>query len=116
MYGGGRTSGRAGRAGLCWEKELQRQKQRKKKAAESINAVTIIWRQKDGGCRLLFCAMGEMTKNIENANDSFFEYTYDILENNAFLELKNLSHHGLNRYEHSLRVAKISYKVASFLK
>ena len=48
--------------------------------------------------------------------DYFFKYTNDILENEEFIALKNLSHHGLNRYEHSLRVALISYYIASYLK
>lgn len=57
-----------------------------------------------------------MIKEYENKVDYFYEYTNDILENKDFIELKKLSHHGLNRYEHSLRVAKISYRVASRLK
>lgn len=57
----------------------------------------------------------EMVKKQENEKNYFYEYTNDILENKDFLELKRLSHHGLNRYEHSLRVAKISYRVASRL-
>lgn len=57
-----------------------------------------------------------MTKEYKKKKNYFYEYTNDILENKDFLELKRLSHHGLNRYEHSLRVAKISYRVATCLK
>lgn len=35
----------------------------------------------------------------------------DILDNEYFLETKHDLHHGTSKYEHSLRVAKVSYKL-----
>ena len=40
----------------------------------------------------------------------------DIIEKDKFQSLKNEPHHGLNRYEHILRVAKNTYRISSFLK
>lgn len=37
------------------------------------------------------------------------------MESNYLSKLKNESHHGINRYKHSLRVAKGSYYIARFL-
>ena len=46
----------------------------------------------------------------------FDEYVCDILENKYFLETKKDLHHGTSKYEHSLRVAKLSYKLGKFFK
>lgn len=35
----------------------------------------------------------------------------DILENNKFNKMKYEIHHGITRYEHVIRVAKITYKI-----
>ncbi len=35
-----------------------------------------------------------------------------ILENNEFNKLKNIEHHGISRYNHSLRVSYYSYKIS----
>jgi len=51
-----------------------------------------------------------------NKNSEFFRINQDILSNSSFNKLKQLSHHGINRYDHSLSVAYISYKIAKFLK
>ena len=40
----------------------------------------------------------------------------DIIEKEKFQSLKNEPHHGLNRYEHVLRVAKGTYRVSKLLK
>lgn len=40
----------------------------------------------------------------------------DILENEYFLETKKDLHHGTSKYEHSLRVAKLSYKLSKIFK
>ncbi len=40
----------------------------------------------------------------------------DIIINESFNKLKKMTHHGLNRYDHSMKVAYLSYKVAKFLK
>lgn len=40
----------------------------------------------------------------------------DILNNKKFKDLNKELHHGIARYEHSLRVAKMTYKFTSFFK
>lgn len=50
-----------------------------------------------------------MTKKT---NNDFESLVSDILENDKFLEIKHDMHHGTNKYEHSLRVAKMSYKLS----
>lgn len=39
-----------------------------------------------------------------------------ILETKAFHKTKEITHHGVNRFEHSLRVSYYSYKISKFLK
>ncbi|MCM1371045.1 MAG: HD domain-containing protein [Clostridium sp.] len=39
-----------------------------------------------------------------------------ILDNSEFNKIKNIEHHGITRFEHSLRVSYYSYKVSKFLK
>ena len=40
----------------------------------------------------------------------------DIIENNEFDKLKEINHHGITRYEHSLKVSYRAYKIAKALK
>lgn len=40
----------------------------------------------------------------------------DILENEEFLKLKDIEHHGTTRYIHSTKVSYISYKIAKALR
>jgi uncharacterized protein len=40
----------------------------------------------------------------------------DILEHEEFKKTKNITHHGLNRFDHCLRVSYYSYKVSKLLK
>ena len=40
----------------------------------------------------------------------------DILENEEFNKTKKITHHGLNRFDHCLRVSYYSYKVSKLLK
>lgn len=40
----------------------------------------------------------------------------DILNHKEFIKTKNIIHHSLNRYDHSIRVSYYSYKIARFLK
>ncbi len=47
--------------------------------------------------------------------EEFYRYTKDILEHEEFQKLRTFVHHGLNRYDHSLRVARISYGITRFL-
>lgn len=50
----------------------------------------------------------------KNSNE-FFDITNDILENEDFNKLKTVVHHGMNRYDHSLRVAILSYFITKKL-
>ena len=43
---------------------------------------------------------------------SFDEIVSDIINNDKYQELKKEYHHGISRYEHSLRVAKTTYKLS----
>ena len=54
-----------------------------------------------------------MTKK---ANNEFENLVNDILNNEYFLETKKDLHHGTSKYEHSLRVAKLSYKLSKIFK
>lgn len=54
-----------------------------------------------------------MTKK---AKTEFEHLVSDILENKYFLETKHDLHHGTSKYEHSIRVAKLSYKLSKILK
>ncbi len=44
-------------------------------------------------------------------NDEFMSLVSDILDNEYFLETKHDLHHGTSKYEHSLRVSKLCYKL-----
>ncbi len=48
-------------------------------------------------------------------NEEFNTIIRPILNNVSFQGLKQVSHHGINRYNHSLRVAYYSYCVTKFL-
>ena len=54
-----------------------------------------------------------MTKHLKC---EFEEYVCDILNNEYFLETKKDLHHGTSKYEHSLRVAKLSYRLGRIFK
>lgn len=54
-----------------------------------------------------------MTKK---ASSEFESLVSDILDNKYFLETKKDLHHGTSKYEHSLRVAKVSYKLGKVFK
>lgn len=43
--------------------------------------------------------------------DEFYEINKDIFENKEFNKLKNYKHHGITRYEHSINVSYLTYKV-----
>lgn len=49
-------------------------------------------------------------------NNDFDNLVSDILENKYFLETKHDLHHGTSKYEHSIRVAKLSYKLSKVFK
>ncbi len=54
--------------------------------------------------------------NFVKYDEEFHQINNDILSNPSFEKLKDLNHHGINRYDHSLSVAYISYKLAKKLK
>jgi len=54
-----------------------------------------------------------MTKSSKS---EFENLVCDILENENFLETKKDLHHGTSKYEHSMRVAKLSYKLSKIFK
>lgn len=39
----------------------------------------------------------------------------NILDNNEFLKIRQIEHHGISRYDHSLKVSYYSYKLAKAL-
>ena len=49
-------------------------------------------------------------------NKEFMNYTSFILEHKEFIKTKNIVHHGDTRYNHSLKVAYLSYKISKGLK
>ncbi len=53
-------------------------------------------------------------QNINNDLD-YNELVSDILSNSSFNVIKNTEHHGVSRYEHSLKVSYYSYKIAKKL-
>ena len=50
------------------------------------------------------------------ADKIFEQYTKDITDNSHFNKLKNELHHGISRYEHSMRVARWTYRVCNTFK
>lgn len=54
--------------------------------------------------------------NLNSIDDEYLYIVNEILEEKEFDRLKDLVHHGLNRYDHSLKVSYYSYKISKFLK
>lgn len=54
-----------------------------------------------------------MTKRL---NEEFDNLVCDILKDENFLATKKDLHHGTSKYEHSLRVARLSYKLSKIFK
>lgn len=51
-----------------------------------------------------------------NQKEDFNSLIGDITNNNKFKKLNKELHHGISRYEHSMRVAKWTYKICNLLK
>ena len=49
-------------------------------------------------------------------NGEYFSLISHILNNDEFKKIKNIEHHGVTRYDHSLRVSYYSYRISKFLK
>lgn len=59
--------------------------------------------------------MKHIKENYYYHDDGFFSIINEIILNEKFLELKKLKHHGITRYNHSLRVAYHTYKITKKL-
>lgn len=46
----------------------------------------------------------------------YYDIVSNIITNEKFKELKNDTHHSTNKYDHLLRVSKVSYKIAKLTK
>lgn len=46
----------------------------------------------------------------------FFDIIEPIINNKEFQKTKNITHHGITRYDHSMRVAYISYKITKLMR
>lgn len=46
----------------------------------------------------------------------YMKIVNNILDNDDFLKIKKIEHHGLSRYDHSLKVSYYSYKIAKMLR
>lgn len=49
-------------------------------------------------------------------NDEFSALIESVLNNQEFQKTKQITHHGITRYEHLIRVSFYSYKITKFLK
>ncbi len=58
------------------------------------------------------------TKTLKNiiADNQYMNIVEDIYYNAEFNKIKTIEHHGVTRFEHSLRVSYYSYKLAKLLK
>lgn len=54
-------------------------------------------------------------KNVVD-DKQYMNLVYDIYDNAEFNKIKLIEHHGVTRFDHSLRVSYYSYKIAKFLK
>jgi len=50
--------------------------------------------------------------DINNLDSCYIDLVKDIIYDKRFLKLKNCEHHGISRYEHSLKVSYNAYKFA----
>ena len=49
--------------------------------------------------------------NFDNLDEEYIQLIKDIIDNSEFLKLKTCEHHGISRFEHSLKVSYNSYKL-----
>ena len=57
--------------------------------------------------------------NVMRSFDDDKEYwnkVNDILEHDEFKKMEDIVHHGITRYNHSVRVSYYSYRIAKFLR
>lgn len=55
-------------------------------------------------------------KTVFDRERQYLNIVSDILEHKEFLKTKDITHHGMDRFEHSGRVSYFSYKIAKFLR
>ncbi len=53
---------------------------------------------------------------VDDRDNEFITIVDHILKNEEFKLLKDIEHHGVNRFDHSVKVAYGSYKISKFLK
>ncbi|MCI9234154.1 MAG: HD domain-containing protein [Bacilli bacterium] len=52
---------------------------------------------------------------MKELDREYNKIVYHILVNEEFNKIKSIEHHGVTRYDHSLKVSYYSYKIAKFL-
>lgn len=57
-----------------------------------------------------------MNEDNKMRNSSYYNIVSDILNNEEFLKMKDIVHHGYNRYGHCVRVSYYSYKISKILR
>jgi len=55
-------------------------------------------------------------KELSDREDRYVDIVRDIIEHKEFIKTKDIAHHGMNRFDHSVRVSYYSYKLARLLK
>jgi len=53
--------------------------------------------------------------SVQKQDLEFMRIVNNILENKEFNKIKTIEHHGVSRFDHSMRVAYYSYKVAKLM-
>ena len=53
--------------------------------------------------------------SFQTEDPNYHKIIKNILENKEFNQLKHIEHHGISRYDHSLKVSYYSYKIAKAL-
>lgn len=57
-----------------------------------------------------------MSNENKYADKEYINIVQDIIDNEEFNKTKEIMHHGLNRFDHCMRVSYYSYKVTKMLK
>ena len=53
---------------------------------------------------------------VSVVDKKYLQIVNDILESEDFQKLEEIEHHGITRYEHSLKVSYYAYKISKFLR
>jgi len=53
--------------------------------------------------------------SVQKQDLEFMRIVKNILDNEEFKKIETIEHHGVSRFDHSMRVAYYSYKVAKFM-